>query len=149
MCEDEIKYYEILLSGLNLAPLTYHYGGNLEPFCAVTVTVRGKETLGYVFRQVAKPSFKTAQISAVCAQTLTWIQISLLKFISHYYVVNLSVAAGLFTPLDIGAPCPVFCEKNANERALGDSADLNLNAKIRKKEGQNLILCQKKKKVCY
>ena len=140
MCEDEIKYYEILLSGLNLAPLTYRYGGDLEPFCAVTVTVRGKETLGYIFRQVAKPSFKTAQISAVRAQTLTWIQISLLKFISHYYVVNLSVAAGLFTPLDVGAPCPAFCEKNADERALGDSADLNLNAKIRKKEGQNLTL---------
>lgn len=140
MCEDEIKYYEILLSGLNLAPLTYHYGGDLEPFCAVTVTVRGKETLGYVFRQVSKPSFKTAQISAVRAQTLTWIQISLLKFISHYYVVNLSVAAGLFTPLDVGAPCPAFCEKNANERTLDDNNDLNLNAKICKKEGRNLTL---------
>lgn len=140
MCEDEIKYYEILLSGLNLAPLTYHYGGDLEPFCAVAVTVRGKETLGYVFRQVAKPSFKTAQISAVRAQTLTWIQISLLKFISHYYVVNLSVAAGLFTPLDVGLPRPAFCEKKADERALGDNSDLNLNAKIRKKEERNLPL---------
>nr|WP_315106684.1 primosomal protein N' [uncultured Campylobacter sp.] len=138
MCEDEIKYYEILLSGLNLAPLTYHYGGDLEPFCAVTVTVRGKETLGYVFRQVTKPSFKTAQISAVRAQTLTRIQISLLRFISHYYAVNLSVAAGLFTPLDVGAPCPAFCEKKADERTLDDNNDLNLNAKIRKKEGQNL-----------
>ena len=140
MCEDEIKYYEILLSGLNLAPLTYRYGGDLEPFCAVTVTVRGKETLGYVFGQVSKPSFKTAQISAVRAQTLTRIQISLLRFISHYYAVNLSVAAGLFTPLDIGAPCPAFCEKNANERTLDDNNDLNLNAKIRKKEGRNLLI---------
>ena len=62
---DEVKYYEILLSGLNLEPLTYHWAGILEPFRAVTVKVRGKEVLGYVFRQVAEPNFKTLEISAV------------------------------------------------------------------------------------
>ena len=97
---DEIKYYEILLSGLNLEPLTYHWAGILEPFRAVTVKVRGKDVLGYVFRQVTEPNFKTIEISAVGMQKLTQIQISLLNFISHYYVVNPSVSAGIFTPLD-------------------------------------------------
>ena len=97
---DEVKYYEILLSGLNLESLTYHWAGVLEPFRAVTVKVRGKEVLGYVFRRVAEPNFKTIEISAVGMQKLTQIQISLLNFISHYYVVNPSVSVGIFTPLD-------------------------------------------------
>ena len=97
---NEIKYYEILLSGLRLEPLTYHSTEILYPFRAVIVEIRGKKALGYVLRQVGEPSFKTAEISEVCTQKLTKIQIALLNFISRYYVVNYSLAVDIFTPSD-------------------------------------------------
>ncbi len=97
---NEIKYYEILLSGLRLEPLTYHSTEILYPFRAVMVKIRGKKALGYVLRQVGEPIFKTAKISEVCTQKLTKIQIALLNFISRYYVVNYSLAVDIFTPSD-------------------------------------------------
>ncbi|MGP1485954.1 MAG: primosomal protein N' [Campylobacter sp.] len=96
-----MNYYQILLSGLNLSALTYQSDENIEPYTQVMVLLRGKKTLGYILKKVEKPSFKTLEILQILPKKLTEIQIALLEFISYYYVSNLSITAGLFTPLEI------------------------------------------------
>ena len=98
-------YYQIIPSGLNLKPLTYCSDFKIPNFTQVLINIKNKKTIGYVLQSVAEPNFKTLEILEILPATLTPIQISLLKFISHYYVVNLSIAAGLFTPLEIEVPC--------------------------------------------
>ena len=126
-------YYRILPSGLNLKPLTYRSNFKIPNFTQVLVNIKNKKTLGYVLQNVVEPDFKTLEILEILPAVLTPIQISLLKFISHYYVVNLSVAAGLFTPLEIGAPLSPFFENLADKRALGDKNELNVNLNLNAK----------------
>ena len=126
-------YYRILPSGLNLKPLTYHSNFKIPNFTQVLVNIKNKKTLGYVLQSVVEPDFKTLEILEILPAVLTPIQISLLKFISHYYVVNLSVAAGLFTPLEIGAPLSPFFGNLADKRALCDKNELNVNLNLNAK----------------
>ena len=98
-------YYQIIPSGLNLKPLTYCSDFKIPNFTKVLINIKNKKTIGYVLQSVAEPNFKTLEILEILSATLTPIQISLLKFISHYYVVNLSIAAGLFTPLEADISC--------------------------------------------
>ncbi|MFL1706140.1 primosomal protein N' [Campylobacter sp. MOP7] len=95
-----MKFYEVLLSGLNLEPLTYHSSEIIKPYTQVRLNLKNKITLGYVLRGAQKPSFKTSEILEILPSKLTQIQIELLNFISHYYISNLSVASNLFIPLD-------------------------------------------------
>ena len=118
-------YYQILPSGLNLKPLTYHSNFKIPNFTQVLINIKNKKTIGYVLQSVAKPNFKTLEILEILPATLTPIQISLLKFISHYYVVNLSIAAGLFTPLEIDSPCLNICENLVDAQVLGSTNELN------------------------
>ena len=97
---DKLKYYEILLTGLNLPPLTYHTTEVLEPFCEVQVALRGKKVLGYILKEIEKPSFKTNKIISILPKKLTKIQIELLRFISYYYVANLSITSDIFISFD-------------------------------------------------
>ena len=96
---DKLRYYEILLTGLNLPPLTYHTTEVLEPFCEVQVALRGKKVLGYILREIEKPSFKTNKIISILPKKLTKIQIELLRFISYYYVANPSITSDIFISL--------------------------------------------------
>lgn len=118
-------YYQILPSGLNLKPLTYHSNFKIPNFTQVLINIKNKKTIGYVLQTVAEPNFKTLEILEILPATLTPIEISLLKFISHYYVVNLSIAAGLFTPLEIDSPCLNICENLVDAQVLGSTNELN------------------------
>ncbi|WP_122863516.1 primosomal protein N' [Campylobacter showae] len=134
-------YYQIIPSGLNLKPLTYHSNFKISNFTQVLINIKNKKTVGYVLQGVAEPKFKTLEILEILPAALTPIQISLLKFISHYYVVNLSVAAGLFTPLETEVPClqnltqaQILTDKNAPD----DSKELNFTTEFDKTSQSNL-----------
>ncbi|WP_170019094.1 primosomal protein N' [Campylobacter sp. RM16190] len=95
-----MNYYEIIPSGLNYKPLAYHSGYEISPYTQVLINIKNKKTLGYVLKKIQKPEFKTLEILEILPTKLTDIQISLLSFISYYYISNLCVSAGLFTPFD-------------------------------------------------
>ena len=124
-------YYQIIPSGLNLKPLTYHSNFKIPNFTQVLINIKNKKTIGYVLQSVAEPNFKTLEILEILPATLTPIQISLLRFISHYYVVNLSVAAGLFTPLEADmnlTQAQILSDKNEPN----DNLDVKFNYQDRK-----------------
>ena len=144
-----MPYYQIIPSGLNLKPLTYCSDFKIPNFTQVLINIKNKKTIGYVLQSVAEPNFKTLEILEILPATLTPIQISLLKFISHYYVVNLSVAAGLFNPLEIEAPClqnltkvQILSDKNELNDNLDvkfdDSKELNLTTELNETSQSNL-----------
>ena len=125
--------YQIIPSGLNLKPLTYCSDFKIPNFTQVLINIKNKKTIGYVLQGVAEPNFKTLEILEILPATLTPIQISLLKFISHYYVVNLSIAAGLFIPLETEAPClqnltqaQILSDKNETNAKFDESSQPNL-----------------------
>jgi len=121
-------YYQILPSGLNLKPLTYHSNFKIPNFTQVLINIKNKKTIGYVLQGVAEPNFKTLEILEILPAALTPIQISLLKFISHYYVVNLSIAAGLFTPLETEVPC---LQNWTQAQILTNKNELNNNLDVK------------------
>ena len=130
-------YYQIIPSGLNLKPLTYSSNFKIPNFTQVLINIKNKKTIGYVLQSVAEPNFKTLEILEILPASLTPIQISLLKFISHYYVVNLSVAAGLFTPLETEVPClqnltqaQILSDKNETNVKFYESSQSNLSENL-------------------
>ncbi len=138
-------YYQIIPSGLNLKSLTYCSDFKIPNFTQVLINIKNKKTIGYVLQGVAEPNFKTLEILEILPATLTPIQISLLKFISHYYVVNLSVSAGLFTPLEIEAPClqnltqaQILSDKKETNAKFDDSKELNLATELNETSESNL-----------
>lgn len=138
-------YYQIIPSGLNLKPLTYCSDFKIPNFTQVLINIKNKKTIGYVLQSVAEPNFKTLEILEILPASLTPMQISLLKFISHYYVVNLSIAAGLFTPLEIKAPClqnltqaQILSDKNETNAKFDDSKELNLTTELNETSESNL-----------
>lgn len=138
-------YYQILPSGLNLKPLTYHSNSKISNFTQVLINIKNKKNVGYVLQGATVPNFKTLEILEILPATLTPIQISLLKFISHYYVVNLSIAAGLFTPLETEAPClqnltqvQILSDKNETNAKFDDSKELNLATELNETSQSNL-----------
>ena len=138
-------YYQIIPCGLNLKPLTYCSDFKIPNFTQVLINIKNKKTIGYVLQSVAEPNFKTLEILEILPATLTPIQISLLKFISHYYVVNLSIAAGLFTPLETEAPClqnltqaQILGDKNETNAKFDDSKELNLATELNETSESNL-----------
>jgi len=140
-----MPYYQILPSGLNLKPLTYCSDFKIPNFTQVLINIKNKKTIGYVLQSVSEPNFKTIEILEILPATLTPIQISLLKFISHYYVVNLSIAAGLFTPLETEAPClqnltqvQILSDKNETNAKFDDSKELNLATELNETSQSNL-----------
>ena len=140
-----MPYYQIIPSGLNLKPLTYCSDFKIPNFTQVLINIKNKKTIGYVLQSVAEPNFKTLEILEILPATLTPIQISLLKFISHYYVVNLSIAAGLFTPLETEAPClqnltqaQILSDKNETNAKFDDSKELNLTTELNETSESNL-----------
>lgn len=92
-------YYEVVINGKNLAPLTYHSSAQIPNFNAVKISLRNKESLGFILREVTKPSFKTAQILEILPSFLTPIQQRLLLFIASYYTCSLGLASALFEPM--------------------------------------------------
>ena len=142
-------YYQILPGGLNLKPLTYCSDFKIPNFTQVLINIKNKKTIGYVLQGVAEPNFKTLEILEILPAVLTPIQILLLKFISHYYVVNLSVTAGLFTPLETEVPClqnltqaQILNDKNETNDKLDvkfdDSKELNLTTEFNESSLSNL-----------
>nr|WP_314562794.1 primosomal protein N' [uncultured Campylobacter sp.] len=138
-------YYQIIPSGLNLKPLTYCSDFKIPNFTQVLINIKNKKTIGYVLQSVAEPNFKTLEILEILPATLTPIQISLLKFISHYYVVNLSIAAGLFTPLEIDTSClqnltqaQILSDKNETNAKFDDSKELNFTTEFDETSQSNL-----------
>ena len=138
-------YYQIIPSGLNLKPLTYCSDFKIPNFTQVLINIKNKKTIGYVLQGVAEPNFKTLEILEILPATLTPIQISLLKFISHYYVVNLSIAAGLFIPLETEAPClqnltqtQILSDKKETNAKFDDSKELNLATELNETSESNL-----------
>ena len=94
---------------------------------------------------MAEPNFKTLEILEILPATLTPIQISLLKFISHYYVVNLSIAVGIFTPLETEVPClqnltqaQILSDKNETNAKFDDSKELNFTTELNEISQSNL-----------
>ncbi len=136
-------YYQILPSGLNLKPLTYHSNFKISNFTQVLINIKNKKTIGYVLQGVTEPNFKTLEILEILPATLTPIQISLLKFISHYYVVNLSVAAGLFTPLEAEVfnltQAQILSEKNETNAKFDDGKESNLTTELNETSQPNLL----------
>ena len=140
-----MPYYQIIPSGLNLKPLTYCSDFKIPNFTQVLINIKNKKTIGYVLQSVAEPNFKTLEILEILPATLTPIQISLLKFISHYYVVNLSIAVGIFTPLEIDTPClqnltqaQILSDKNETNAKFDDSKELNLTTELNETSQSNL-----------
>ena len=138
-------YYQIIPSGLNLKPLTYCSDFKIPNFTQVLINIKNKKTIGYVLQSVAEPNFKTLEILEILPASLTPMQISLLKFISHYYVVNLSISAGLFTPLEIEASClqnltqaQILSDKNETNAKFDDSKELNLTTELNETSESNL-----------
>ena len=122
-----MNHYEIMPSGLNYKPLTYHSEAEISPYTQVLIHIKNKKTLGCVLKKTKEPEFETNEILEILPFKLTDIQISLLNFISHYYICNVCVASGLFTPFDISAP-KVNCEANfIKEPNLSESQTKALN----------------------
>ena len=128
-------YYQIIPSGLNLKPLTYCSDFKIPNFTQVLINIKNKKTIGYVLQSVAEPNFKTLEILEILPASLTPMQISLLKFISHYYVANLSIAAGLFTPLEIEAPC---LQNLTKAQILSDKKETNGNLDVKFDDSKEL-----------
>nr|WP_314997867.1 primosomal protein N' [uncultured Campylobacter sp.] len=140
-----MPYYQIIPSGLNLKPLTYCSDFKIPNFTQVLINIKNKKTIGYVLQSVAEPNFKTLEILEILPATLTPIQISLLKFISHYYVVNLSIAVGIFTPLETEVPClqnltqaQILSDKNETNAKFDDSKELNFTTELNEISQSNL-----------
>ena len=140
-----MPYYQIIPSGLNLKPLTYCSDFKIPNFTQVLINIKNKKTIGYVLQSVAEPNFKTLEILEILPATLTPIQISLLKFISHYYVVNLSIAVGIFTPLETEVPClqnltqaQILSDKNETNAKFDDSKELNFTTELNEVSQSNL-----------
>lgn len=92
-----MNYYKIAIIGVNLQPLTYESEFELSEFEIVSVILRGKKQSGCVINHTSKPNFKTAKIVEKLG-SFTNYQITLAKFISHYYTCQIGVAFGLFEP---------------------------------------------------
>jgi len=133
-----MHYYEIAVLGANLSPLTYSSKQILSPFCVVTVSVRSSLKRGVVIRECEKPTFKTLEIIENTGEYYTEFQISLAKFIAHYYICQIGVAFALFTPIKSQnslnlsfSKCPnlsekqkealEFTKKNASALIFGDT----------------------------
>lgn len=92
-------YYEVIINAKNLAPLTYHSQIKIKDFNAVKVSLRNKENLGFILREVPEPCFKTNEILEILPSFLTPIQQKLLLFIASYYTCSLGLTSALFEPM--------------------------------------------------
>lgn len=94
-----MNYYEIAISGLDLKPLTYQSDEFIAPFTEVKVRVKNRIQNGFVLQNVCKPEFKTLDVIQILKTKFTDMQISLAKFISHYYLCEIGVSLALFEPI--------------------------------------------------
>lgn len=93
-----MNYYEIAIIGANLTPLTYESEFELVEFELVSIKLRNKIQMGAILRAVPRPNFKTLPIIERLNLAFTPFQITLAKFISHYYSCEIGVSFGLFEP---------------------------------------------------
>ena len=91
-------YYKIAILGVNLTPLIYSSNSVLKPFSIVLVPVKNKIVRGVVLSDSEKFGLKTLEILSQTDEYFTQIQVNLAKFCAQYYVCEIGVAFGLFTP---------------------------------------------------
>lgn len=78
--------------------LTYSFGNELLPGQIVEVSLRGYRSTALVSREVAKPKFKTKEITRVILEPLPSELIRLFEWLRNYYPSNVSAIVQLFIP---------------------------------------------------
>lgn len=105
-----MRYYEIWVSGSGYhgkGPLTYSAPDNLGVGSIVKVTLKNKDVLGWVVKEVKKPVFATKSIIGVIGYTsLPQELISLHGWIQEYYPAPLGQITSLFLPSYLSAIKP-------------------------------------------
>ncbi|NLY03539.1 MAG: primosomal protein N' [Campylobacter sp.] len=91
-------YYQIAVLNSSLKPLTYSFSTQILPYTLVKISIRNSVKIGVVIKICEKPDFQTKEILEVLDLKFTEIQINLANFISSYYICDLGVSFGLFTP---------------------------------------------------
>ena len=91
-------YYEVAVLGASLKPLTYSSNFKILAYQIVSVPVKSSVKSAVILREVAKPSFKTKEISEISQLKFSLFQSTLANFIAHYYVCEKGVAFGIFEP---------------------------------------------------
>lgn len=94
-----MKYYEIVIIGSILEPLTYQSKMEIEPNSIVNVSLRNKELRGVVLKEVEQPPFETSEILSVDEDLYFPSKVlEGAKFISQYYSSSFGEALALFLP---------------------------------------------------
>lgn len=94
-----MSFYEVAVIGSPLAPLTYSGPAGLVAGCVVTISLRGRQTLGAVTAAVGEPPFSCRSLEVDTAgrhyspQTL-----ETAVFIAGYYQSSIGEALALFVP---------------------------------------------------
>lgn len=93
-----MNYYLIAIIGANLQPLIYQSQTELKEYEIIKVSLRNKIQNGVILHKTTKPNFKTSTIIDRLNLSFSKYQITLAKFISHYYTCEIGIAFGLFEP---------------------------------------------------
>nr|WP_315009610.1 primosomal protein N' [uncultured Campylobacter sp.] len=91
-------YYEVAVLGASLKPLTYSSNFKIPSYQIVSVPVKSSVKSAVILCEVAKPTFKTKEISEISQLKFSPFQIALANFIAYYYVCEKGVAFGIFEP---------------------------------------------------
>lgn len=92
-------YYKVSILGGRLRPLVYFSSSDINPLQIVKVPLKSTIKNAVVLSHCDKPEFKTEKITEITNEYFTTFQGELASFISHYYVCELGVAFGIFTPI--------------------------------------------------
>jgi len=93
-----MNYYNIVIIGSILEPLSYQSTNNINLFSVVDVELRGKLVQGIVIEQIDKPKYICLDIQNITKEYFTPVMIECANFIKNYYFSSLGEAIALFYP---------------------------------------------------
>jgi len=93
-----LKYYETVLLRSSAPILTYASSKHLPIGSVVSVPLKSTIKHAVLIKEIAKPTFETAEIVSVSEKMYSAEQMEIAKFISEYYFSSFSEAISLFLP---------------------------------------------------
>jgi primosomal protein N' (replication factor Y) len=93
-----IYYFEVVVIGSILDPLTYHYNYDIPLGSIANVTLQKKDKKALVYKRVDKPEFDTIVIIDITNNYYPQKIIDSAFFIHQYYISSFGEALGLFYP---------------------------------------------------
>ncbi len=106
-------YYKLAIIGNALSPLTYQSDDELERGDEVNILLKSSQKKAVILEKVEKPSFTCKSILEKNPFFYSSFQLTLVQFISSYYICSLGESLKLFTPFS-----------NTNEQKLEQIQDL-------------------------